>query len=114
MLTLLAIERFLRILPAVKAKQSDTLRDLLQRALNPEQPILVCFGCDIDKLIKEIISVRNTLIHGNFEQAARQCKLPTKDDYLKRALLPEVEVLYKLLEMFTDQIDLDTGGKAKL
>lgn len=111
MLTLLALERFLRILPAVKAKKSDSLKDLLQRTLNPEKPILICAGCDIDILIKEIVSVRNTLIHGNFEQAAIQSKLSSKDDYLKIALIPEVEVLYKILEMLTDQIDLDTGER---
>lgn len=109
MLTLLTLERFLRVIPALKAKKSDFLKDLLKRALDPKNPILVCPGCDIDILIKEINGVRNTLVHGNFEQAALECGLASKDEYLKTQLLPEIETIFKILEILLDQIDIDTG-----
>jgi hypothetical protein len=75
LVTLLALERFLRvILTPARATDSDTLYHLLEKAF--AHRLLDVPGDDRALVIHQLKEVRNTLMHGNFEQAARGAAPP--------------------------------------
>ena len=70
-LILIIIERFLRILPDFQFNDRATLGDMLRAATNGPSPTLRVSP----KIVKGVISIRNSILHGNFEQAASGCGL---------------------------------------
>jgi hypothetical protein len=110
-LVLLALERFMRMILGVEASDSDTLPNLLEKATSARLDLVVLPGnLDRSELIRRIKSVRNTLMHGNFEQAAKQAGLSSKEEYFRSGTyITEVEVLFKILNRIVAQIDPGTG-----
>jgi hypothetical protein len=108
---LLALERFLRMILGTAATDRDTLPALLKKATSAPLNLIVLPGrLDTQETIKRIKEVRNTLAHGNYEQAARQSGLKTKEEYFKTGTyIAEVEGLFKVLNRIIKQIDAGTG-----
>lgn len=102
-LIILMLERFLRMLPALKAQDSETLRPLFKRAV--DEKILVIS----DQHRNDMLDIRNTILHGNFEQAAKQAKVSSKEEYFKTQYASEIEKFYVALDRLVDQIDPETG-----
>jgi hypothetical protein len=110
LLTLLALERFLRIVLGSRATRKDTLRPLLRMVMEPPLNIRLPGHLDPDGTIKLVTDVRNTLMHGNFEEAADRVGATHKDDYfISSAHVRELEMLYKVTNRIMAQIDPDTG-----
>lgn len=109
-LVLIAMERFLRIILRGEATDQDTLPNLLQKATS-KRIGLIRFHTDTDPVdaIRRITNVRNTLLHGNYEQAAQRCGLANTLEYFQKQFAPEVERLTELLNAMALQIDPETG-----
>src|SRR2546429_83248 len=76
MMVLLALERFMRIILGGEALESDTLPGLLEKATSKRLDlVLLPGGLSRDETIRRIRHVRNTLMHGNYEQAAKEAGL---------------------------------------
>lgn len=109
-LVLTAMERFLRIILRAEATDGDTLPNLLEKATS-QRLDLVRFHVATDRAdaIRRIKDVRNTLLHGNYEQAAMQAGCSGTAEYFQTQFAPEIEVLYNLLDGMVKQIDEETG-----
>lgn len=51
------------------------------------------------------------MLHGNYEQAAKQAGCASTSEYFQKEFTPEVEKLYQLLEGMVKQIDVETGRR---
>lgn len=98
----------MRILPDLKAKDTDTLGTLLERATSKRSKILI-LSADHRRGLRDI---RNTILHGNFEQAAKQAGVKNKEEYFKTQFASEIEALYKIVNGLVAQIDPKTGRPA--
>jgi len=110
-LTLLALERFLRMILGQDADEKDTLQNLLEKATSKSRDLIRLPGrLDRDETIRRIVAVRNVLMHGNYEQAAAKAGLSSKDDYFRSSqYINDVNALYKIANRIVAQIDHDTG-----
>jgi hypothetical protein len=99
-MAIVAIERFVRMamLKNDKASDGESLYNLLQRAVSKR--ILRLPPDDQQKAIEDLCRVRNTILHGNFEQAAAQANCTSA---------PEVGALGGILDCLVAQIDQVTG-----
>src|SRR5260370_582409 len=94
-LVLITLERFLRVVLRSDVTDEDTLPNLLEKTTSARLPLLRLPAPDRARAIKEIKDVRNTILHGNYEQAARQAGCASVADYFKEQFTPEVEKLYQ-------------------
>jgi hypothetical protein len=108
-LVLIALERFLRMILGVEASDKYTLPNLLEKATSARLALLKLPAPDRQQAILEVTNVRNTMLHGNYEQAAQQAGCASVADYFKNQFTPEVERLYQVTNMLVTQIDQDTG-----
>lgn len=114
-LVLTTFERFLRAVLGEEATERDTLPNLLEKATSSRLGLLELLhwkeGKPLDRLlaIKQITSIRNTLLHGNYEQAAEAAGCASKEEYFKTQFLPEIEAIYGILDKSMAQIDIITG-----
>lgn len=76
--------------------RSETLYSLLQRAVS--RSLLRLPWEDQEDGIRRVIQVRNTVLHGNYEQVARHAGCATVADYFKTQFAPEVEVMLRVVE----------------
>lgn len=111
-LVLIAMERFLRIILVGEASDTDTLPNLLEKATS-QRVDLIRFHASTDRLdaIRRITNVRNTLLHGNYEQAASRAGCADTTEYFQKQFAPEIEKLYQLLDGMVKQIDTETGRR---
>lgn len=112
-MVLIVLERFLRMVlrrnSPTDVSDKDTLPNLLEKVTGDRLRLLRLPLPDRAKTIKTITSVRNTMLHGNYEQAAREAGSATVKDYFKTHYTPEVESLFRLVEILIGQIDPDSG-----
>lgn len=110
-MVLLALERFLRMILGAEARETDTLLPLLEKATSTRLDLLVLPGqLGRDETMRRITVVRNTLMHGNYEQAAKTSGSPSKEDYFRSGrYISEVELFYRVLNRIIKQINPDTG-----
>jgi hypothetical protein len=110
-LVLLALERFLRMILGAHASEKDTLQNLLESATSRKLDLIILPGrLNREETIRRIVRVRNALMHGNYEQAAKGVGLPSKDDYFRSgAYITDVNILYKITHRIVAQIDHGTG-----
>jgi hypothetical protein len=106
-LVCVALERFFRMILGDSARDSHTLAMLIQNAVR--QKLVVLPFDDPATAVTSIAKVRNTLLHGNFEQAAKQLNLKSKEEYFRGPFIKEVEQLGVLLDDLCKQINPDTG-----
>ena len=59
--------------------------------------------------VRRICAVRNTLLHGNFAQAAREAGCTSVQEYFGSQYAPELEGMMKILDRVMQQIDVETG-----
>ena len=134
LLVLLALERFLRIIlgpdaniatgspqkgrrrkgakgGAGKKPRPDTLPNLLEKATSESRNLLTLPGdLDTRAIDQAITSVRNTLMHADYEQAVAAIGHADVPAYFKSGnYISEVETLFLLLDELMKQIDVNTG-----
>lgn len=111
-LVLTAMERFLRVILAGNATDADTLPNLLEKATSTRID-LIRFppAWDRNTVIKQVKDVRNTLLHGNYEQAAQRSGCASTSEYFQKQFAPEIETLTQFLDGIMKQIDPDTGQR---
>jgi hypothetical protein len=107
--TSLALERFIRIVLGVDATENDTLHSLLEKAIG-KKLIKLPYAVQSDG-IKKVTNVRNTLLHGNYEQAARGAGCSYIFEYFRKDFASEIERMFEVLEYVMKQIDQKTGKR---
>jgi hypothetical protein len=105
----IAIERFLRAVLSEGATEKDTVYNLLQKATSGDPPLLVLPWNTQENGCREISKVRNTLLHGNFAQAAREANYTSVEHYFKTQFAGEAEKLFETLDELALQFDTYTG-----
>jgi len=113
-LVLMALERFLRMVLQAEATDLDTLPTLLQKATSKRLNLFQFEEPEKrDQWIREIKDVRNTILHGNYEQAAKQAGCATKEEWFETQFPSELESLYRLGDEIVKHIDMETGKPRK-
>lgn len=110
-LVTLAIERFVRIVLGDEAPEGATIYNLLQKAVS--KGLLRVPWDDQQDGIKKIANVRNTLLHGNYEQAAKQAGRASVAEFFANDFAGEIEELYRIADYLAKQIDTETGKPRK-
>ncbi len=92
-LTLVVLERFLRLLLGNLAAETHTLPNLLEIAVSKK---LIELRHDKGPQVatKQLKDVRNTILHGNFEQAAKQAGRASVAEYFRTDFASEIEKVY--------------------
>jgi hypothetical protein len=113
-LVIIALERFLRMILKRTGEENKnvTLQNLLEEATGPKRILRFPAGTYRNKAITDLTLVRNTLLHGNYEQLAREKGCDVRK-YFKTQYTPALESLYQLLDHFLKQIDPKTGRPRK-
>ncbi len=107
-LVLLALERFVRVVLGPRATDRDTLPNLLEKAV--KDGLLVLPWEDQQDGIRKINDVRRTLLHGNYEQAARFAGCASVEEFFRSSqYISEVELLFNVLDHLMRQVDTTTG-----
>lgn len=117
LLTLTCLERFLRILPDVESNAKNCLKKKKTSKSEPTLPDLLDSTLQLkllnfqnpDLIKKAITDIRNSIIHGNFEQCAKRIKLSSTDEYFKTVFINDIEESYNFLCFLLKQIDPMTG-----
>lgn len=104
---LIVIERFARAVLGSRAAANDTLFNLLQQAVR-DGMFTLPFDNQQDG-IQRIKDVRNTILHGNYEQASKQAGCSSVAEYFKTQFASEVEQTYQIASYLFEQIDNRTG-----
>jgi len=106
-LVCLALERFARAVLGSDATDRDTLPNLLEKAVSKK--LLSVPWQDQADGIRRIKNVRNTILHGNYEQAARDAGCASASDYFKTQFAGEIDQMYQLTDFIVKQVDPETG-----
>ena len=93
---LVCLERFVRIVLGTEAGENDTLHTLLEKATGKRLALLTLPFDDQQDGIKKICAVRNTILHGNYEQAAKQAGCASVPEYFKTQFAGELESMFKI------------------
>lgn len=105
---LVTLERFVRIALGKETSETDTLYNLLEKAVS-KRLLHLPWENQADG-IRKLKDVRNTILHGNFEQAAIQAGCADVPVYFATQFVAEVEELYRLGDYLFRQIDPETGS----
>lgn len=106
-LVCLSLERFVRAVLGADAGEKDTLYNLLQKGVS--KGLIRLPWEDQEEGIKKVSAVRNTLLHGNYEQAARDAGCASPAEYFQKQFAGEVESLFEITDHLVKQIDPETG-----
>ncbi len=106
-LTCLAMEHFVRIVVGPRLPDGATLHNLLQKAVADK--LLRLPYDDQQDGIERICKVRNTLLHGNYAQAANQAGCASVRDYFRTNFASEIERMFEITDFIMKQIDPETG-----
>jgi hypothetical protein len=82
-MVLLVLERFLRVILGADATERDTLISLLEKSTSERLGLLTLPHRDRATTIWQLGDVRNTLLHGNYEQAAAGARRASVAEYFK-------------------------------
>lgn len=109
-LVMLAFEHFLRGLLKDEALDTHTLPPLLRMALKPDRGLLAPpAGMSIDDTVKVVREFRNSLMHGNIQQAATRAGSASVLEYLAGPFAAETKQVFDVFNALLDQIDPETG-----
>ena len=106
-LTCLTMEHFVRVVLGPDATDRDTLPALLQKAIS--RGLVRLPWDDQAQGIEAVRKIRNTLLHGNYAQAAREAGCTSVRDYFRTQFASEIEGMFKITDFIMGQIDPTTG-----
>ncbi len=106
-LVCMVMEHFVRVVLGPTAPADATLFNLLQMATS--RGLIKLPWDDQQDGIKKVVAVRNSLLHGNYAQAAREVGCASVADYFKSQFAGEVETMFKVTDHVMKQIDPTTG-----
>jgi len=111
-LVMLAFEHFLRVLLKDEAQDHHTLPPLLKMALEPDRGLLdPPTGMSIVDTVKLVKEFRNSLMHGNIQQASTRAGCATVLEYLAGPFGTETKQVFDILSALLGQIDPETGRR---
>src|SRR4030095_12503724 len=103
---LMMLERFVRIVVRGSPVEDQTLRPMLDWAVRRGRLRL---PWDNQKEgIQKVCDIRNTILHGNYEQAAAQAKTDVRA-FFKSQFAGEIAGMTKVLNYLVEQVDARTG-----
>ena len=109
---LLVLERFLRAVLGEDAKEKDTMFTLLEMVMS-RRLIRLPFEDQMDG--KDAISdCRNSMLHGNYAQAATRAACPSVTEYFRTRFAFELECMWEVVNAIVMQIDTSTGDTVAL
>jgi hypothetical protein len=106
-LVCLALERFARAVLGADATDRDTLPNLLQKAVS--RKLFLVPWEDQEDGIRRIKNVRNTILHANYEQAARDAGCANAGEYFRTTFAAEVDLMHQIADHILKQVDPETG-----
>jgi hypothetical protein len=111
-----AFERFLRVLPAIKAKQGETLSNFIERALPAKKkPLFKSPYPNIPntRIVKVVRDIRNGILHGLYEELAAEYKhkgVSNTTDYFSGGYFTQdMQIIFEVFNSFISQVDATTG-----
>jgi hypothetical protein len=107
---LMTLERFVRIVVGVTPDDRRTLQTLLEQAV--ARGLLKLPWDDQQDGIRKVCAIRNTILHGNFEQAAAGANQPDVRAFFKTQFAGEVETMMTIVDYLMKQIDPISGPPA--
>ncbi len=105
-LVCLMLERFVRAVLGYSSEEL-TLRPMLEQAV--ARGLFRVPWDDQQEGVCKIMSVRNRLLHGDFDAAAVEAGCRDAAHYLGTQYAGEVETMYKIVNHIVTQVDADTG-----
>jgi hypothetical protein len=105
----LVLERFLRAILGTNANESDSLFNLLEKATSKRHALIRVPWNNQEDGIRKVVNIRNTLLHGNYEQAAQEAGCSGIEEYFRNQFAAETEGMYKIVDHIFRQIDSATG-----
>lgn len=106
-LVIMTMEHFVRIVVGAEAPEDATLRTLLDVAI--ARGLLRLPWDNQQDGIRKVCAIRNTLLHTNYAQAARQARCSSVNEYFKTQFAGELESMFKITDFIMKQIDSATG-----
>lgn len=103
----ICLERFLRVLPAIKASNSDTIYNLMERALKLFNSPYI--NITNERLTKVVTDIRNGILHGNFEKCAYEYKCDVEQYFGKGHFTQDIQIIFDVFRSFIDQVNSLTG-----
>lgn len=111
-LVLVAFESFLRVLLEGVATDDHTLPNLLQMALAKKRRLFdPPAGMSRKDMESAVVDFRNSLLHGNVQQAAKRAGCGSLPEYLTGPFAAETARVYDILSAVIAQIDPNTGNR---
>jgi hypothetical protein len=107
-LVCLTMEHFVRIVLGSSAPAGATLHTLLESAVS--KGLIELPWDDQHEGVRKVCAVRNTLLHGNYAQAAKGAGRASVSDYFKSVFASEIEAMFKVTDHIMKQIDPMTGA----
>jgi hypothetical protein len=106
-LVCMTFEHFVRVVVGNDGPAGATLFNLLEIAVS--KGLIRLPWDDQQDGIKKVCAVRNTILHGNYAQAAREAGKASVAEYFKTVFASEIEVMFKVVDHLMKQIDVNTG-----
>ncbi len=108
LICIVILERFVRAVLGPTATERDTIRTLLTTAVKKGAPPTSLRG-SAGRDSEDPTKVRNMILHGNFEQAAKEEGLATVREFFQERFRGIVEKTYQITDHLFRQIDPETG-----
>jgi|HubBroStandDraft_1064217.scaffolds.fasta_scaffold128591_2 hypothetical protein len=106
-LVCLTMEHFVRSVLGSNAPAGATLHTLLEVAISKR--LIKLPWKDQKDGVKRVCAVRNSLLHANYAQAAKEAGRTSVADYFKSVFASEIETMFKITDHIMKQIDPMTG-----
>jgi hypothetical protein len=106
-LVCMTFEHFVRVVVGNAGPSDSTLFNLLEIAV-AKGLIRLPWEDQLDG-IRKVCAVRNSILHGNYAQAARETGRASVAEYFKTQFASEIETMFKVVDELMKQIDVNTG-----
>jgi hypothetical protein len=106
-LVCLTMEHFVRSVLGPNAPAGGTLHNLLESAVS--EGLIQLPWKDQKDGVKRVCAIRNSLLHANYAQAAKESGRASVADYFKSVFASEIEGMFKITNHIMSQIDPVTG-----
>jgi len=107
-LVCMTFEHFIRVVVGDAGPPGATLFNLLEIAVS--KGLIRLPWDDQQDGIKKVCAVRNSILHGNYAQAARETGRASVAEYFKTQFASEIETMFKVVDDLMKQIDVNTGN----